>query len=66
MLVVLCGCETWSLTLKEERRLGVFENSVLTRMSGPNRDEIIGSSRKFLNEELINLKSSPNIDRMMK
>jgi hypothetical protein len=66
MVVVLYGCETWSRTLKEERRLRVFENRVLTKMSGPNKDEIVGSWRKFLNEELHNLKSSPNINRMIK
>jgi hypothetical protein len=66
MLVVLYGCETWSVTLKEEHRLRVFENRVLTRMSGPNEDEIIRSSRKFRNEGLHNLKSSPNINSMIK
>jgi len=38
--VVLYGCETWSLTLSEERRLRVFQNKVLRRISGPNKDEI--------------------------
>jgi hypothetical protein len=40
--VVLYGCETWSLTLKEERRLSVFENRVLRRIFGPKRDEVTG------------------------
>jgi len=42
LLVVLYGCETWSLTLTEERRLRVFENRVLRRMFGPKRDEVTG------------------------
>jgi hypothetical protein len=59
--VVLYGCETWSLTLKEKRRLRVFENRVLRRIFGPNRDEVTGECRKLHNEELNNLYSSPNI-----
>jgi len=50
--VVLCGCETWSLTLREERRLRVFENRVLRRVFGPKRDEVTGEWRKLHNEEL--------------
>jgi hypothetical protein len=42
MLLVLYGCETWSLTLREEHRLRVFENSVLRRIFGPTRDEVTG------------------------
>jgi hypothetical protein len=42
LLVVLYGCETWSLTLREEQRLGVFENRVLRRIFGPKRDEATG------------------------
>jgi hypothetical protein len=53
--VVLCGCETWSPTLREEHWLRVFENRVLRRIFGPKRDEIIGSWGKLLNEELHNL-----------
>jgi hypothetical protein len=53
--VVLYGCETWSLTLKEEHRLRVFENRVLRRIFGPKRDEVIGNWRKLNNEELHNL-----------
>ena len=40
--VVLYGCETWSLTLREETKLRVFENMVLRRISGPRRDEVTG------------------------
>jgi hypothetical protein len=47
--VVLYGCETWSLTLKEERRLRVFENRVLRRIFGPKRDEVTGEWRKLRN-----------------
>jgi len=65
MPVVLYGCETWVLTLKEERRLRVFENRVL-RIFGPNRDEIIREWRKLHNEELNDLYSSPNILQVIK
>jgi hypothetical protein len=44
--VVLYGCETWSLTLREEQRLRVFENRVLRGIIGPKRDEVIGDRRK--------------------
>jgi hypothetical protein len=57
--VVLCGCETWSLTLREEHRLRVFKNKVLRRIFGPKRDEVRGGWRKLHNEELRNLYSSP-------
>ena len=63
--VVLYGCETWSLTLREERRLRVFENRVL-RIFGPKRDEVTGEWRKLHNEELNNLYSSSNIVRVIK
>ena len=53
--VVLYGCETWSLTLREERRLRVFENKVLRRVFGPKRDEVTGEWRKLHNEELNDL-----------
>jgi len=49
--VVVCGCETWSLTLREERRLRVFENRVLRRVFGPKRDNVTGEWRKLHNEE---------------
>jgi hypothetical protein len=48
------GCETWSLTLREEHRLRVFENRVLGRIFGQKRDEVIGGWRKLHNEELHN------------
>ena len=50
--VVLYGCETWSLTLREERRLRVFENRMFWRIFGPKRDEVTGEWRKLHNEEL--------------
>jgi hypothetical protein len=50
--VVFCGCETRSLILREEYRLIMFENSVLKRIFGPKRDEVIGGWRKLHNEEL--------------
>jgi hypothetical protein len=55
--VVLYGYETWSLTLREEHRLGVFENRVLRRIFGKKRDEVTGGWRKLHNEELHNLYS---------
>jgi len=64
--VVLCGCETWSLTLREERRLGVLENRVLRRIFEPKRDEITGEWRKLHNEELNDLYCSPSIVRVIK
>jgi hypothetical protein len=60
------GCETWSLTLKEECILKVFENRLLRRIFGPKRDGITGGWRKLYNEELHNLKSLPNIFRIKK
>jgi hypothetical protein len=64
--VVLYGCETWSLMLREEHRLRVFENRVLRRIFGPKRDEVTGEWRKVHNEELHNLYSSPDIIRQVK
>jgi hypothetical protein len=52
LLVVLYGCETWSLTLREERRLRVFENIVLRRLFGPKGDEVTREWRELHNEEL--------------
>jgi hypothetical protein len=64
--LVLYGCETWFLTLREGHRLGVFENRVLGKIFGPKRDEVIGEWRKLHNEELRDLYSSPSIIRIMK
>jgi hypothetical protein len=64
--VVLYGCATWSLTLREEHRLRVFENRVLRRIFGPTRDEVMGEWRKFHRGELHNLYSSPDIIRQIK
>ena len=58
--VVLYGCETWSLTLREERRVRVFESRVLRRIFGPKRDEVTREWRKLHNEEVNDLYSSPN------
>jgi hypothetical protein len=62
----LYGCETWSLTLREEHRLRVFENRVLRRIFGPKWDEVTGEWRKMHNEELLNFYSSPDIIRQIK
>ena len=59
--VVLYGCETWSLTLREEHRLRVFENRVMRRIFGPKRDEVTSKWRKLHNEELSELYSLPCI-----
>jgi len=64
--VVLYGCENWSLTLREERRLRVFENRVLRRIFGPKRAEVTGEWRKLHNEELRDLYTLPNIVRVVK
>jgi hypothetical protein len=64
--LVLCGCETWSLTLREEHRLRLFENRVLRRIFGPKSDDVTGKWRKLHNEELHNLYSSPKIIRQIK
>jgi hypothetical protein len=64
--VVLYECETWSLTLREEHRLRVFEDRVLRRIFGPKRDEGTGEYRKLHNEELHILNSSPNTIRQIK
>ena len=64
--VVLYGCETWSLTFREERRLRVFENRVLRRIFGPKRDKVTREWRKLHNEELNDLYSSRNIVRVIK
>jgi hypothetical protein len=64
--VVLYGCETWSLMLREEHRLRVFENRVPRRIFVPKRDEVMEEWRKLHNEELHNLYSSPDIIRQVK
>ena len=67
MPVVLYGCETWSLTLREERRLRVFENRELRLIFGPKRDEVIGEWKKKLHsEELNDVYSSRSIFRVIK
>ena len=58
---MLYGCETWSLTLRAERRLSVFENWVLRRLFGPKRDEVVREWRKLHNEELNGLYCSTHI-----
>ena len=63
--VVLYGCETWSLTLKEERRLRVFKNRVLRRIFGPRRGGVTGEWRKLHNEELNDMYCSPSIIRVI-
>jgi len=60
----LYGFETWSLTLREESRLRVFENKVLRRIFGARRDEVTGDWMRLHNEELNDLYSSPNIVRV--
>jgi hypothetical protein len=57
---------TWSLTIREQHRLRVFENRVLRRIFGPKRDKVIRDWRKLHNEELHNLYSSPSIIRIIK
>ena len=64
--VVLYGCETWSLKLREERKLRVFENMVLRRIFGPRREKVTGECRRLHNEELNDLYSLPNIMRLIK
>jgi hypothetical protein len=65
LLVVVCGLETWSLTLREECRMRVFKNRVLRRIFGPRRDEEPGEWRGLHQEELYALYSSPNIIRVI-
>jgi hypothetical protein len=64
--MILYGYETWSLTLRKEHRLRVFENRVLRRIFGPKRDEVTGEWRKLHNEELHDFYSSPSIIRIIK
>jgi hypothetical protein len=64
--VVLYECETWSVTIREEHRLRVFENRVLRRIFGPKRDNVMGERRKLHSGELHILYSSPDIIRQIK
>ena len=64
--VVLYEYESWSLTLREERKLRVFENMVLRVIFGPRRDEVTGEWRRLHKKELNDLYSSPNIVRVIK
>jgi hypothetical protein len=57
--VVVYGCETWSLALREERKLRVFGNRLMRRLFGPKRDEVTGETRKLRNEELNDFYCSP-------
>ena len=66
LLVVLYGCENWSLILREERRLRLFENRVLRRIFGPKRDKVTCESKKLHNEVLNYPYSSPSIFRVIK
>jgi hypothetical protein len=66
LLVVLYGCETWSLTLRKEQRLRVFQNRVLRRIFGRKRNEATGEWRRLHNEELNDLYSSPNFSHVIK
>jgi hypothetical protein len=64
--VVLYGCETWPLTLKEEHRLRMFENRVLRRIYGMKSVQVMGGCRKLHNEEQLDLYPSPSIIRIIK
>jgi hypothetical protein len=63
---VLYGCETWSLTVREEHRLRVSENRTLRRIPGPKREEVAGDWRRLHYKKLHNLYASPNIIRIIK
>jgi len=66
LIVGLYGCETSSLTFREERRLRVFENSVLRSIFDPKRDEVTRERRKLHTDEPNYLHSSPSVVRMIK
>jgi len=58
---VLCGCETWPVAVREERRLRVFKNGVLRKIFGPERDEVMREFRGLYSEDLYDVQCSPNI-----
>jgi hypothetical protein len=64
--VVLYGCKTWYLIIREEHRLRKSVNKVLSKISGPKREEVAGGWRRLHNEELHNLYASPNVIRVIK
>jgi hypothetical protein len=64
--ILLYGCETWSLTLREEHRLRVSENRVQRRIFGPKREEVAGDWRRLHNEELHKFYASPHIIRVIR
>jgi hypothetical protein len=64
--VLLYGCKTWSLTLREERRLRVYENKVLTKVFEPKRDKVTRNWRRLHRDELYDLYPSPNMIRVIK
>jgi hypothetical protein len=64
--VVLCGCATWSITVREEHGLKIFEDRMFMRLFGPKREDITGGLRKLHNDELHNFKSLPNIIQVIK
>ena len=66
MPVVLYGCDTWSLAFREEHRLRMFENMVLTRIFGPKKVEVTGQWRRLYSVELNDLYSSPNAIQVIK
>ena len=63
---MFCGCETWPLTLREERKLRVLENRVLKKIFGPKRHDVTGEWSKLHDEELYNLYFSPNFIRLIR
>jgi len=63
--VVLYGCDTWSLTLREEHKLRVFENRVLRKMSGSKKDEVTGEWRKLHNEVIMNTTNEMQLYRLI-
>ena len=66
LLVVLCAYETWSLTLREEHWLKMFENRVLGKIFGPKTEEVTGQWRKLHTEDLNDMYCSPNVIRVIK